>query len=302
MKMARLHNTVPSMLLVIVGAWAAAEHKVSVLLSGTVWLMAAVSSAVSAASMVVNDYFDYISGTDKINTPDKPLPAGTITPDLAVLYSSIVYMIVLIAACTMETGALRMLVAASAGVTMLYTPVLKRMTGVKNMVVAFVIASALVGGGLAAGMDPEGIKRIVAPTCFVFCGIMYREILMDISDRQGDAAAGVSTLPVVVGPARALTIASSCAVAGAASALCALWAAAAVKVAAAGATGGLAAAVMWTRVLTCAGLVVGATARLLALDLKVRRSDFDHEVLAEAVEKCRVPIALSAIFLAAAAP
>ena len=114
--------------------------------------MAAVSSGVSAASMVVNDYFDYLSGTDRVNSPDKPIPSGRISPDVAVLFGALVYMLVLISACTMKPHALRMLIAASAAATMAYTPLLKRCTLVKNVVVAGVIASAPIAGGLAARM------------------------------------------------------------------------------------------------------------------------------------------------------
>jgi 4-hydroxybenzoate polyprenyltransferase len=48
---------------------------------------------------------------------------------------------------------------------------------------------------------------MLAPCAFVFLGIMYREILMDINDMDGDRAAGVWTLPVVAGRSRALAVA-----------------------------------------------------------------------------------------------
>ncbi len=35
--------------------------------------------------MVINDYFDWASGTDVINAPDKPLPSGLVKPDMVVL-------------------------------------------------------------------------------------------------------------------------------------------------------------------------------------------------------------------------
>jgi 4-hydroxybenzoate polyprenyltransferase len=61
--------------------------------------------------------------------------------------------------------------------------------------------------GLAQGT--EGIRSVLGPCMFVFLGIMYREILMDINDWQGDREAGIWTLPVVVGRKSALATATA---------------------------------------------------------------------------------------------
>ena len=50
-----------------------------------------------------------------------------------------------------EPPALRIIIAASAAATLLYTPLLKRLTLVKNVAVAAVIALSPVSGALAAG-------------------------------------------------------------------------------------------------------------------------------------------------------
>lgn len=52
---------------------------------------------------------------------------------------------------TQEPPALRIIIAASAAATLLYTPLLKRVTLVKNVAVAAVIALSPVSGALAAG-------------------------------------------------------------------------------------------------------------------------------------------------------
>jgi hypothetical protein len=71
--MSRLHNVLPSFLLVLVGAFCAC-HQANILLLPAVWAMAVASSGITVSSMVVNDYFDWRTGVDAINTPDKPLP------------------------------------------------------------------------------------------------------------------------------------------------------------------------------------------------------------------------------------
>ena len=39
--------------------------------SGAVWLVSFIASGVAVASVVVNDYFDFRSGADNINSPQK---------------------------------------------------------------------------------------------------------------------------------------------------------------------------------------------------------------------------------------
>ena len=46
---------------------------------------------------------------------------------------------------------LRLIVAASAGATLAYTPVLKRLPGIKNATVASIVAASPLAGALAAG-------------------------------------------------------------------------------------------------------------------------------------------------------
>jgi hypothetical protein len=65
--------------------------------------------------------------------------------------SCLLYCGCLIAACLMEPSRLRSIVAFSAAATLLYTPLFKRLTAIKNATVAMVIALAPIAGALAAG-------------------------------------------------------------------------------------------------------------------------------------------------------
>lgn len=69
----------------------------------------------------------------------------------------------------MEPSRLRSIVAFSAAATLLYTPLFKRLTGVKNATVATVIALAPLAGALAAG-------AVRSNTCMqfsMFCGVLW---------------------------------------------------------------------------------------------------------------------------------
>lgn len=108
-------------------------------------------------------------------------------------------MAVLMTACFLSQMPLRILIVASAVLTLIYTPVLKKMSVLKNAVVALTVALAPLAGALAASADGHGIHAIIKPCIFAFLGVMNREILMDLHDVEGDAQSGIKTLPVLVG-------------------------------------------------------------------------------------------------------
>ncbi|KAL4442686.1 hypothetical protein ABPG77_006680 [Micractinium sp. CCAP 211/92] len=195
-------NALPSMALVLLGAWTGAGKTLLALKFFTVWFMGLASGAVAMASCAINDYFDW--KIDAMNDSTKPIPSGRIAPDRALLAACLLYIGLLALACLVPNTGVRLIVAVSSAATVLYTPFFKKQTLVKNCVVATTIAAAPLAGALAAGAAGPGLHAVLAPSAFLWLGIMHREIMMDIQDRRGDGAAGVQTLPVVLGPRGAL--------------------------------------------------------------------------------------------------
>lgn len=219
--MARPINLAPSLSLTLVGAAMSGAGPRAALATPAVWGVAAASAAIAFGSCVVNDYFD--RGADAVNAPGKPLPAGVVPPDGALLFGGGLYFFVLIGAAFLEATLLRVTVAGSAALTLAYTPLLKRLPLVKNVTVAAVIAAAPAAGALAAQATSSAgaaslPPRVARAVLFVFCAIAGREVMMDVGDVAGDAAAGVATLPVVAGPVAGL-VAAAAALAGAAALL-----------------------------------------------------------------------------------
>eukprot|EP00951_Prasinocladus_malaysianus_P005085 scaffold36193_cov49-Prasinocladus_malaysianus.AAC.2 len=161
--MARLQNLLPAFFLTLLGAWSADHIHLmfyqtgtgrctsAVLSCPTVFTVALVSGGISVASMLINDYFDWASGVDGVNAPTKPLVSGEVSPNAVLLTSLYMYSAILAAACLMDSLTLRTVIAVSAGLTILYTPFLKRVTAVKNLVVAAIIAASPLAGALAVG-------------------------------------------------------------------------------------------------------------------------------------------------------
>lgn len=69
-------------------------------------------------------------------------------------------------------------------------------TLVKNCVVACIIAAAPLAGALAAGAGGgPGLRAVLAPCAFLWLGIMFRELMMDIQvERRGGDARWVANL------------------------------------------------------------------------------------------------------------
>jgi 4-hydroxybenzoate polyprenyltransferase len=95
------------------------------------------------------------------------LCSGKVTPDGALLFSSCLYIAVLIIACTLPDSMLRLIIALSAAATLAYTPFLKRLTGLKNLTVAFIIAASPLAGALATGL-----------VCFPGCDTTANSLLL----------------------------------------------------------------------------------------------------------------------------
>lgn len=203
LKMARPHNFAPSFVLVLLGAWLAGGRAWRVLLVPRVVLVAALSGMVALTSMIANDVFDFRSGADKVNGPTKPLITGQVHADDAELTAGCLYGAVVLGCSCLEPLSLRFLVSASAVLTYIYTPFLKHVTLVKNVIVAAIIASSILAGGLAAG-GYAGLQRTATMGAFLFCAIVCREIVMDVSDVEGDRVAGVMTVPARFGRRRGL--------------------------------------------------------------------------------------------------
>ncbi|CAL8467253.1 g6789 [Coccomyxa elongata] len=290
-EMARLVNLVPSCLLVFLGAWMGSGRSLHALILGQTWLMSAISGSIAVASCVLNDFFDY--AVDVINEPNKPLPRGSVPLDGALLLSFCLYSAVLISACILEPPLLRFVIAFSAGATLLYTPLLKRMTGIKNISVAAVIALSPVAGALAAGAASAALATVAAPCAYLFCCILHREILMDINDTDGDRASGIPTLPVVLGrraalgaaallAAAALGISLRCALLG--SGLSWLWA--------------LAPSLQpWMRSVSALAALANGCALLRAAG-KIPGSGFDKGVVKAAIEGSMGPIGMGLLLTA----
>jgi len=140
-----------------------------------------------AGAFAFNDVYD--RDADAINVPKRPIPSGVLSVRAA-LGIAIACAVGALAAA-IATKSMRVIVLTCALIALLfaYSLLLKRITFVKNLVMALVGASVPLFGNLQA--------RELAILIGLF--ILQKEIVADAYDRDGDARVGLRTLPVIFG-------------------------------------------------------------------------------------------------------
>lgn len=157
-------------------------------------LLAVVVTLITAAGNVVNDVYDL--EIDRINRPDRPLPAGLVTLSGAKAYAAVLF-IGGLAAAALTTTLCFAIALVNSIILVGYAVWLKRTPGIGNVAVAYLTASVFLFGGAFEGI--EGLIQNLSLATITFLATIAREILKDAEDVDGDAAGGARTLPMLVG-------------------------------------------------------------------------------------------------------
>lgn len=158
---------------------------------------------ISGSALVLNDYFDL--EVDKINMPERPLPAGMLSPTEALFLTGFAIALGLLSALLISFPLFIFSVLCCA-VGILYNWKFKEAGLAGNLMVSFSVASTFLFGGLAVG-DPW--NKIV--WCFVWIGFFVdlgEEIAGDAMDVEGDKKRGSKSIAILRGREFALTVAS----------------------------------------------------------------------------------------------
>lgn len=196
-KLSRPANVIISFLTIIVAAelaWGLDPFK-------NVLLAALSAALITMGANVINDYYDI--EIDRINKPNRPLAAGTVSKKTAFIYFISVYILAWCLAIYMNVW--MFLIAFTTSILLFfYSFRLKRTVLWGNLTVSFATAMAFVYGGVAVGH----YKETFFPAAFAFLFHFGREILKDIQDMEGDKQAGANTFPVKYGISRSIGLIS----------------------------------------------------------------------------------------------
>ena len=147
---------------------------------------------ISASTNAWNDYIDI--EIDKINKPERPLPAGKISPRGALTFSFTVAAFSLVAAIFINLTGFLIVLAVNI-LLYLYSWKLKCTVLLGNVTVATIVALCFVFAGVASG----NITSILTLSVTTFFYMLGSEIMKDMADYQGDLLQNCSTIATVWG-------------------------------------------------------------------------------------------------------
>ncbi len=156
-------------------------------------IMAAITVIlITVSTNAWNDYVDI--EIDRINKPERPLPAGLIRPKGALIFSSVGTALSLLVAVFINHPAF--FIALGSNILLyLYSWKLKCTILWGNAAVAAIVGLCFIFGGVAAG----NIEPVLMLAITVFFAIMGREILKTMADYKGDLEHNCRTIATVWG-------------------------------------------------------------------------------------------------------
>jgi geranylgeranylglycerol-phosphate geranylgeranyltransferase len=151
------------------------------------------SFSLTAASMVINDYYD--REIDTINEPNRPIPRGDVSPKEAQGFAIILCLIGYIAA--FATNFPSFIVAILALIISIAYITKGKCTGLPgNFLVSASVVIPFIYGGLTLGQIETPTLLFVA---IVFLSNTGREITKGITDVEGDRSHNIKTIAVTYG-------------------------------------------------------------------------------------------------------
>ncbi len=193
-KISRPLSTLSGALAVVLGGYVAGTGEwLNILLATLATLL------ISSAANAWNDYMDI--EIDKINQPQRPLPAGMVSPRVVLVFSFVAAGLSVVVAAFINLPAF-IIALSSAVLLYVYSWRLKSTVLLGNATVAFISALSAVFGGVAAGNVIPSLWLAV----IIFTAIMGREVLKTMADYEGDLRQKCRTISTVWGrrPARIL--------------------------------------------------------------------------------------------------
>ena len=143
---------------------------------------------------IVNDIFDL--PTDLINRPRRPLPAGNIRLIYAVLYAVICFLAGILTCLQLNFLSRIIGLAAVFPVLILYTPLLKKIPLIGNMMIGVMLGMVFI---FAEAAMTNTVQKMWIPASLAFGLTLLRELEKDMEDIQVDIATGITTFTTKFG-------------------------------------------------------------------------------------------------------
>jgi len=180
------------------GAWG--EFARPLLLAG------AAAAAFTAGGNALNDLYD--RETDRVNHPERPLPAGELTASSVRGFVVAAFSLAAILAVLANVWAFAFVVV-NIVLMVSYEATLKARGAPGNLVIAYLVGSLFLFAGVSvfrSSIDP--LVRTGTLAALAFFATLGREITKDIEDMRGDVDR--KTIPQRIGAAKAGRLAATC--------------------------------------------------------------------------------------------
>jgi geranylgeranylglycerol-phosphate geranylgeranyltransferase len=159
---------------------------------------------ISGSAIVLNDYFDL--EVDRVNTPERPLPSGLISPREAILLTIVTASIGLAAAFLLSVPAF-LLCLIFWLIGCLYNWKFKEAGLLGNLMVSANVGFTFLLGGIAVGQPWDGMVWCFALIAFLID--LGEEIAGDAMDIEGDKKRGSRSIGIMQGRKVALRISAT---------------------------------------------------------------------------------------------
>ncbi|MCJ2555269.1 MAG: UbiA family prenyltransferase, partial [Candidatus Thermoplasmatota archaeon] len=165
---------------------------------------AAIAVLFTAAGNTLNDYYD--RETDRVNHPERPIPSGKVTARGALAVAGLLFAATVPWSLLLRWELLAVVLVNLAFMAS-YEAVFKR-TGLRgNLLIAWLVASLFLFGGLALYPDFPALLPVLVLALLAFLATLGREIVKDIEDVGGDTDR--ETLPQRMGTTGAARVAAA---------------------------------------------------------------------------------------------
>jgi len=201
LRLIRAHNCLLAAIGVAIGAWMTwfEPHILATALT------AGATFCVCAAGNIINDMRDI--EIDRRNRPNRVLVTGALETATALKLAIVFQVIALALAALVDWTYVLGIVLLASILVQAYNFRLKSVPIVGNVIIAFLGGLTFIAGGYAVSPSMVWVLPGPAiPAVFAFLLHWCREIVKDAEDVLGDRAAGVQTLPVMIGVQRSVAL------------------------------------------------------------------------------------------------
>jgi len=182
-------NMMLSLLAVFIAAWL-----VNGITSPLLPYTALVVLCFAGASNILNDILDI--NIDKINRPDRMLPAGRIKIQEALLLMSFLYALGIMATTYLHPIGQQIALAFVLPLLVLYTPLFKGLPFIGNLIVGAILGVVFI---FTEGAIIGNVDKMWIPFCLATTLSFIRELVKDAADMEGDAVGNLQTFPIKYG-------------------------------------------------------------------------------------------------------